>query len=149
MYLVDIIKNLQNEKKSINDELFFGFLVSHSKYCLNSHCTAKIIRDIIYNNESTFSNEIDNFVITKSDFISYCKTSDTNDNFDMLQDMTKKKLTYTEAMAEVEQIVTRLKSEQIDVDTLTTEVKRATELIAQCKAQLFDVEQALKVELEK
>ena len=62
--------------------------------------------------------------------------------------MTKKKLTYTEAMAEVEQIVTRLKSEQIDVDTLTTEVKRATELIAQCKAQLFDVEQALKVELE-
>jgi exodeoxyribonuclease VII small subunit len=63
--------------------------------------------------------------------------------------MTKKKLTYTEAMAEVEQIVTRLKSEQIDVDTLTTEVKRATELIAQCKAQLFDVEQALKVELEK
>ena len=63
--------------------------------------------------------------------------------------MTKKKLTYTEAMAEVEQIVTRLKSEQIDVDTLTTEVKRATELIAQCKAQLFDVEQALKIELEK
>lgn len=63
--------------------------------------------------------------------------------------MTKIKLTYTEAMAEVEQIVTRLKSEQIDVDTLTTEVKRATELIAQCKAQLFDVEQALKVELEK
>ena len=63
--------------------------------------------------------------------------------------MTKKKLTYTEARAEVEQIVTRLKSEQIDVDTLTTEVKRATELIAQCKAQLFDVEQALKIELEK
>ena len=63
--------------------------------------------------------------------------------------MTKKKLTYTEAMAEVEQIVSRLKSEQIDVDTLTTEVKRATELIAQCKAQLLDVEQALKIELEK
>lgn len=63
--------------------------------------------------------------------------------------MTKKKLTYTEAMAEIEQIVSRLKSEQIDVDTLTTEVKRATELIAQCKAQLLDVEQALKIELEK
>ena len=63
--------------------------------------------------------------------------------------MAKKKLTYAEAVAEIEQILARLKSEQTDVDKLSAEVKRATELIAQCKAQLFDVEQALKVELEK
>lgn len=62
--------------------------------------------------------------------------------------MAKKKPTYTEAVAEIEQILSRLRGEQIDVDTLASEVKRATELIAQCKAQLTDVEQAVKAELE-
>ena len=63
--------------------------------------------------------------------------------------MAKKKLTYTEAVAEIEQILARLRGEQIDVDTLSAEVKRATELIAQCKAQLTDVEKAVKAELEE
>ncbi len=63
--------------------------------------------------------------------------------------MAKKKLTYAEAVAEIEQILSRLRGEQIDVDTLAAEVKRATELIAQCKAQLTDVEKAVKAELEE
>lgn len=63
--------------------------------------------------------------------------------------MQKNKLTYTEAVAEIEQILSRLRSEQVDVDTLAAEVKRATELIAQCKAQLTDVEKAVKAELEE
>lgn len=62
--------------------------------------------------------------------------------------MAKKKPTYTEAVAEIEQILSRLRGEQIDVDMLAAEVKRATELIAQCKAQLTYVEQAVKAELE-
>ena len=62
--------------------------------------------------------------------------------------MAKKKLTYTEAVSEIEQILARLRGEQIDVDTLAAEVKRATELIAQCKAQLTDVEKAVKESLE-
>ena len=62
--------------------------------------------------------------------------------------MAKKKLTYTEAVAEIEQILARLRGEQIDVDTLASEVKRATELIAQCKAQLTEVEKAVKDILE-
>ena len=62
--------------------------------------------------------------------------------------MAKKKFTYTEAVAEIEQILARLRGEQIDVDTLASEVKRATELIAQCKAQLTDVEKAVKESLE-
>ena len=62
--------------------------------------------------------------------------------------MAKKKLTYTEAVAEIEQILARLRGEQIDVDTLASEVKRAKELIAQCKAQLTDVEKAVKESLE-
>lgn len=63
--------------------------------------------------------------------------------------MAKKKLTYTEAVAEIEQILARLRGEQIDVDTLASEVKRATELIAQCKAQLIEVEKAVKSELDE
>lgn len=63
--------------------------------------------------------------------------------------MAKNKLTYTEAIAEIEQILARLRNEQTDVDTLAAEVKRATELIAQCKAQLTDVEKAVKAELEE
>ena len=63
--------------------------------------------------------------------------------------MAKKKLTYTEAVAEIEKILARLRGEQIDVDTLASEVKRATELIAQCKAQLTEVEKAVKSELDE
>ena len=63
--------------------------------------------------------------------------------------MAKKKLTYTEAEAEIEQILARRRGEQIDVGTLASEVKRATELIAQCKAQLTEVEKAVKSELDE
>ena len=62
--------------------------------------------------------------------------------------MTKKKLSYNEAIAEIEQILARLRDEQSDVDSLSAQVKRATELIEQCKAQLTDVERAVKAELE-
>ena len=50
--------------------------------------------------------------------------------------MAKKELAYAEAMAEIEKILTRLRSEEMDVDSLAAEVKRATELIASCKARL-------------
>ena len=49
-------------------------------------------------------------------------------------------LSYTEAMAEVEQILARFNTQQMDVDTLAAEVKRATELIAQCKERLVRAE---------
>ena len=62
--------------------------------------------------------------------------------------MAKKKLTYAEAVAEIEQILARLRGDEVDVDTLSAEVKRATELIEQCKAQLTDVEKAVKAQLE-
>lgn len=63
--------------------------------------------------------------------------------------MGKKELTYSEAIVEIEQILARLKSEQTDVDKLAAEVKRATELIVQCKARLTDVEATVKAELEE
>ena len=62
--------------------------------------------------------------------------------------MAKKELTYTEAMAEIEKILARLRSEEMDVDGLAAEVKRATELIASCKARLRNAEEKVNKVLE-
>lgn len=62
--------------------------------------------------------------------------------------MAKKELTYTEAMAEIEKILARLRSEEMDVDGLAAEVKRATELIASCKACLRKAEEKVNKVLE-
>ena len=57
--------------------------------------------------------------------------------------MAKKKEepTYTEAVAEIERILARFRNEEMDVDSLAAEVKRATELIAACKATLRKAEE--------
>ena len=62
--------------------------------------------------------------------------------------MAKKELAYAEAMAEIEKILTRLRSEEMDVDSLAAEVKRATELIASCKARLRTAEAHVNKVLE-
>ena len=46
------------------------------------------------------------------------------------------KLSFSDAVVEVEGIVTRLENEQTDVDELAGEVKRAVELIAACRKRL-------------
>ena len=51
--------------------------------------------------------------------------------------MAKKEITYTEAMNEIEQILDRFRREEMTVDSLTKEVKRATELIALCNCLLY------------
>lgn len=63
--------------------------------------------------------------------------------------MDNKNITYSEAIAEIEQIISRLRSEQTGVDTLASELKRATELIEGCKAQLRDVEATVKKQMEE
>ena len=64
--------------------------------------------------------------------------------------MAKKKEepTYTEAVAEIERILTRFRSEEMDVDSLAAEVKRATELIGLCKERLRKAESDVKKILE-
>lgn len=62
--------------------------------------------------------------------------------------MNNKELTYGEAIAEIEQIIARLRNGETEVETLAVELKRATELIARCKAQLLDVEASVKAEQE-
>ena len=56
--------------------------------------------------------------------------------------MAKKsnEISYEEAMAEVEQILSELQQEAINVDTLSERVKRASELITLCRAKLRKAE---------
>jgi len=46
----------------------------------------------------------------------------------------KEKLSYKEAMAEIEQVVASLEENKLDVDELGVKVKRVSELLAFCKA---------------
>lgn len=54
--------------------------------------------------------------------------------------MAKKELTYEEAMTRIEEILGRIQREEVTVDSLGAEIKRATELIAVCKARLLKTE---------
>ena len=54
--------------------------------------------------------------------------------------MDKKELTYGEAMAEIEVILAKFRNEEMSVDALASEVKRATSLIAFCRKRLLKAE---------
>jgi len=58
--------------------------------------------------------------------------------------MAKEKLNYTEAMSQIEEILQKFNRENLDIDTLSDEVKRATELIALCKGKLLKAEQSIE-----
>lgn len=58
--------------------------------------------------------------------------------------MAEREISYTEAMAEIEKIMSKLRGESIDVDTLTAEVKRASELIEMCKKRLRTTEEEVR-----
>ena len=50
--------------------------------------------------------------------------------------MAKAKLSYKEAINEIEDILENIESEEIDVDELSKNVKRVAELISICKKKL-------------
>lgn len=56
----------------------------------------------------------------------------------------EEKLTYKEAMAEIEQIVALLEENKLDVDELGAKVKRVSQLIAFCKTKLHDTEEEVE-----
>lgn len=51
-----------------------------------------------------------------------------------------REISYSEAMAEVEQILASLGDGAINIDTLSERVKRASELISLCRARLRKAE---------
>ena len=63
--------------------------------------------------------------------------------------MTKKPLSYQEATAELSEILEDLQSENVDVDELSTKVKRATELIKVCRDKIQKTELEVKKIIKK
>ncbi len=61
----------------------------------------------------------------------------------------KKKLTYSQAIDELEKIINDIESENINVDSLTEKVKRATHLIKFCKVSLRATEEEVKKALSE
>ncbi|WP_163321902.1 MULTISPECIES: exodeoxyribonuclease VII small subunit [Draconibacterium] len=62
--------------------------------------------------------------------------------------MATKKVSYSEAMAEIEEILEKIENEELDVDELAEKVKRVSVLLKTCKDKLTktneQVEQILK-----
>ncbi|WP_298612559.1 exodeoxyribonuclease VII small subunit [uncultured Odoribacter sp.] len=56
----------------------------------------------------------------------------------------EEKLSYKEAMAEIESIVTMLEENKLDVDELSAKVKRVSQLIAFCKSKLHNTEEEVE-----
>ena len=51
-----------------------------------------------------------------------------------------KKLTYTEAFTELQEIVTEIENEEIGIDLLESRIKRASELLQVCRDKLYKTE---------
>lgn len=57
-------------------------------------------------------------------------------------------LTYTEAVAELESIVAKLRGDNCDVDALTAMTRRAAELLTACRARLTATDAELRAILD-
>lgn len=57
-------------------------------------------------------------------------------------------LTYAQALAELEKILTQLRADNTDVDTLVERTRRAAALLAECRARLTRTEEELASILE-
>jgi len=55
-----------------------------------------------------------------------------------------KQLTYSHALNELEEIISSIESEEINVDVLSEKVKRAAYLISFCKGRLRNTEEEVK-----
>lgn len=58
--------------------------------------------------------------------------------------MSEEKISYREATEEIEEILEKIESGETDVDTLTSEIKRAAELLKICKERLFQTGQEVE-----
>ncbi|WP_101688809.1 exodeoxyribonuclease VII small subunit [Dysgonomonas massiliensis] len=63
--------------------------------------------------------------------------------------MAKKEQTYGEAMQELQEIMQRIENEDLDVDRLLEDVKKAATLIKFCKEKLFKTNDEIQKILDK
>jgi len=61
----------------------------------------------------------------------------------------KQEQTYGEAMRELQEIMDRIENEELDVDVLMAEVKKAAELIKFCKDKLYKTNEEIQKILDK
>ena len=54
--------------------------------------------------------------------------------------MAKKEFSFSAAIVEIEEIIRQIESGELDVDKLSVEVKKASELIRQCQKKLRTTE---------
>ena len=54
--------------------------------------------------------------------------------------MKKEKISYSDAMAEIERILKRMESDGIDIDNLSVDVSRVSKLIEMCREKLLKTE---------
>lgn len=62
--------------------------------------------------------------------------------------MATKSLTYENAMKRLEQIVSQIENNELNIDQLSTSLKEAQELIAFCKGKLYETDTEIKKMLE-
>ncbi|MBR5687359.1 MAG: exodeoxyribonuclease VII small subunit [Prevotella sp.] len=55
---------------------------------------------------------------------------------------------YEEAMRELETIVRKMENDELDIDTLSEQLKRAQQLIKMCKDKLTKTDEEIKKNLE-
>lgn len=53
-------------------------------------------------------------------------------------------MNYEEAVQQLESILQRMENDELDIDELTTELKKAQQLIKMCKAKLTKVDEDIK-----
>ena len=58
--------------------------------------------------------------------------------------MVRKDLKYEEAVATLEQIVARMENNELDLDTMSEELKKAKQLIKLCKDKLTKTDQEIR-----
>lgn len=61
----------------------------------------------------------------------------------------KKKMTYAQAIAELEQIAVKLQNEDCEIDELKTLTTRSLYLLRFCKEKLFETDEEVKKLLEE
>ena len=58
--------------------------------------------------------------------------------------MTKKKSEYTDAVAEIEQILQLIENDGLTMDELSDKIKRVNVLLKSCKSKLLETEQEIE-----
>jgi exodeoxyribonuclease VII small subunit len=58
--------------------------------------------------------------------------------------MSNTSMTYTEAVAAIEEILQQIETGEMDIDELAEKVKQASELLKFCKSKLFQTEKEIE-----